>query len=243
MNVSGIRPVVSVCMATFNGEKYILEQISSVLSQLSSSDEVIISDDGSIDETLSILHSVNDPRIKLYISDESGVVSNFENAINKAKGDVIVLCDQDDVWLPGRIEQAIKGAVNYDLVVVGYQTVDANLKPIKTYFSNRASNSFIKTLIKNGYLGCSMSIRRNVLASVLPFPKKIAMHDWWIALVCMYKYKVVIYEEEFFLYRRHGANASVTGEKSKYSLIKKINFRVFLLFNLVLRFIIKFRNN
>ena len=91
--------MVSVCMATYNGEKYIKEQIDSILSEIKENDEIVISDDNSTDCTVEIIKSYNDDRIKLYHSNARNFKKNFENARNKAKGDIIFLSDQDDVWI------------------------------------------------------------------------------------------------------------------------------------------------
>lgn len=93
--------MISVCMATYNGEEYIKEQLESILCQLGEMDEIIISDDGSTDNTLNIIESYNDSRIKIHINTgKHGFVYNFENALQKAKGEYIFLSDQDDIWLP-----------------------------------------------------------------------------------------------------------------------------------------------
>ena len=90
--------MISVCMATYNGEKYIQEQIDSILCQLSKDDELVISDDHSTDATCDIIKSYNDRRIKLFLNElAKGVTHNFENALLHSKGDIIFLADQDDV--------------------------------------------------------------------------------------------------------------------------------------------------
>ena len=90
---------ISVCIATYNGAKYIEEQVQSILYQLSEKDEIINSDDGSKDNTLAIIKSLNDARIKvIHNTLKHGLVSNFENAIKHADGDYIFLSDQDDIW-------------------------------------------------------------------------------------------------------------------------------------------------
>ena len=89
--------MISVCMATYNGEKYLREQVGSILTQLGENDELVVSDDGSTDSTIDILKSYNDPRIKIFINTgRHGVNSNFENALRHADGDYIFLSDQDD---------------------------------------------------------------------------------------------------------------------------------------------------
>ena len=95
---------ISVCMATFNGEPYILQQLISILSQLGEEDELIISDNGSSDKTLSIIESLNDPRIKIFNYKYLSISGNFENAIKNANGDLIFLSDQDDIWMDGKVE-------------------------------------------------------------------------------------------------------------------------------------------
>ena len=117
--------MISVCMATYNGETYIKEQIESIINQLSSSDELIISDDKSTDNTLKIINEFKDPRIKIYIHEKDhGFVKNFENALEKAKGDFIFLSDQDDIWLPNKVAATLKELEYYDFVVSDCITIN-----------------------------------------------------------------------------------------------------------------------
>lgn len=89
--------MISVCMATYNGTKYIQEQINSILSQFGENDELVISDDGSKDDTCSIISSYQDSLIKLLFNKgKHGFIGNFENALSQCKGDYIFLSDQDD---------------------------------------------------------------------------------------------------------------------------------------------------
>ena len=90
----------SVCMASFNGERYIKEQIDSILLQIGEDDELIISDDGSTDQTVDVICSYRDDRIKFVRNvNRHGCIGNFENALRVASGDFIFLADQDDIWL------------------------------------------------------------------------------------------------------------------------------------------------
>ncbi len=110
--------MVSVCIATHNGEEYIESQISSILPQLRENDEIIVSDDGSKDRTLDIVNAFKDKRIKVHILKSEPVLKkhsnfynatkNFENAIKNANGDFIFLCDQDDIWYNNKIEICLK---------------------------------------------------------------------------------------------------------------------------------------
>jgi glycosyltransferase involved in cell wall biosynthesis len=229
-----LKPKISVCMATFNGEKYILDQILSILEQLSEVDELIISDDCSTDNTVKVIKCVDDNRIEICHSQNVGVVRNFENAILNSTGDIIVLCDQDDVWLPGRLNVVVNSLVDFDLAVVGYEVVDSDLNPIESNM-RLPSLSVLRTLFKNGYLGCCMAFRRSITHDLLPFPKGVAMHDWWIAIMSLVKHRVVIISDVYVMYRRHGSNASSTGNFSKNSLTKKCLIRMHMVFFLLLR--------
>lgn len=226
---------VSVCMATYNGEKYIKKQIESIISQLSVNDELIISDDNSTDGTLRIAESFNDSRIKIYCNlGEKGHVSNFENALKKATGEIIFLSDQDDEWLPGKVEKCKKKLKEYDLVVTDAKVVDKDYNIIReSLFYDISGKKVIKTglinnFIKNRYFGCCMAFHRKILEKILPFPPKYNYyeHDTWIPYICEMYYNVDILDEPLLLYRRHGGNISCF-ERSTNSFLKKIILRVY----------------
>ena len=106
--------MISVCIATYNGERFIREQIDSILRQLSSDDEIILSDDGSTDDTISIINSIDDKRIKIIEGPRKhSPTPNFECAMKESKGDYIFLAVQDDVWKPNKVEVCIKWLQNY----------------------------------------------------------------------------------------------------------------------------------
>jgi glycosyltransferase involved in cell wall biosynthesis len=231
---------LSVCIATYNGEKYIKEQINSILIQLNKNDEIIIGDDGSTDSTLEILKSYNDPRIKIYNNSFQNLILNFESTISRAKGDYIFLADQDDVWLPNRIENSLKYLIEYDIVVSNCKVVNEYCEIIhESFFElNKSKKGLISNLISNSYLGCCLAFRKSILKKVLPFPKNIPMHDIWIGFVSELFYKVKYDEVPVMLYRRHGQNESSTGDVSKYSFLQKVKFRLFAftnIFNLIRR--------
>ena len=102
---------ISVCIATYNGEKYITDQLKSILSQLGGQDEIIISDNLSTDNTLNMIRLLNDDRIKVYHNDARNVIRNFENAIIHATGGIIFLSDQDDLWKPGKVKKMMNAFV------------------------------------------------------------------------------------------------------------------------------------
>ena len=110
--------MISVCIATYNGDKYIEEQILSILNQLSDKDEIIISDDGSKDKTLKVIDRLDDKRIKVFKNNNRhGVVPNFENALKHASGEYIFFSDQDDIWQSDKVKICIDNLYDSDLVV------------------------------------------------------------------------------------------------------------------------------
>lgn len=233
--------MVSVCMTTFNGEKYIRNQVDSILSELEVEDELIVSDDNSFDDTLKILNSYNDQRIKIYTNDNrKGIIGNFENAIKKSSGDYIFLSDQDDIWIKGKVEKTVTLLKKSDLVISDAYIIDENETKLNTSFFevNNTKYGFFVNIIKSGYLGCAMAFKKEVKNYILPFPIKIPMHDLWIgSLVYLLGGDVTFSKEKMILYRRHGNNASYSGEKSKISYFNRIKYRFELLLLLVCRYL------
>lgn len=228
--------MISVCMATYNGESYIKEQIESILPQLRDGDELIVSDDGSTDKTLEIIFSFECEKVKILHGPRNGLVKNFENAINAAKGDFIFLCDQDDVWLENKVD-VFKAAFENgaDLIVSDCYVVDSKAKIInESFFLLRNSKpGFLPNLLRNSFLGCCMAFKAELKPQILPFPKNIPMHDWWIGLVASLYGDVAFVNQPLILYRRHGNNASPTGDKSSFSLMIQAAHRLSLCFYLM----------
>lgn len=217
--------MISVCMATYNGEKYIEEQLVSILIQISLDDEIIISDDGSTDKTINIISSFCDKRIVLlHNTGRHGYVGNFENALNHAKGDVIFLADQDDVWAPQKVEIVLNRLNEYDLVIHDAEIVDATGNSLgRTYYSTMHNRKdFFSNLWKTRWLGCCMAFRREVLEKSLPFPPNIVGHDYWIGMLGMLWFRYCFMDEILVSYRRHGNNTSPSGEKSTNSMFYKL---------------------
>lgn len=230
---------ISVVMASYNGAKYIGYQIESILCQLSPDDELIISDDDSTDATLEIISSFDDKRIHVvHNHGPQGVVNNFENGLNFAKGQYIFLSDQDDVWCEDKTSKILpyfqKG---YDCVVHDAYITGETIDSVKgTFFEKRIRKiGFIRNLVKNPYVGCCMAFDRKILEKALPFPKGIPMHDSWIGMVAEKFYSVMFLDEPLVYYRRHGENASPTTGRSNQPLQKKLMDRYFLLKGLLQR--------
>lgn len=220
--------MISICLITYNGEKYINEQLDSILCQLSADDEVVVSDDGSTDRTLSIIRDYNDNRLRIISnSGKHGVVYNVENALREVKGDYIFLADQDDVWLPGKVETTMAALADSHLVISDCYVTDENLNTVHRSFYKVNKSSFTKWLafLRNPYLGCCMAFKKDILHKVLPFPANTPMHDIWIGNIAAFFYTVKFIPDKLIYYRRHDANASTTSGPSKTTLIQKFNYR------------------
>ncbi len=229
---------VSVCMATYNGEKYIKEQLHSILIQLSDSDEIIISDDSSIDNTVKIIKSFNDDRIKLYENNTfKNPIYNFENAIKKSSGELIILSDQDDIWNNNKVEVIKKKIENYVCLNHNAELINQFSEDLgKNLFDlNKSKKGIVRNIIKNSYVGCCMAFRREVLKKALPFPNNIPMHDSWIGLISEIYGEVIFLNESLIKYRRHESNLSSTGLKSEKKITLKIRERIILMYNLITR--------
>ena len=205
---------VSVALAAYNGEKYIDELLSSVLPQLSEDDEIVASVDPSGDSTKEKLLALSraDSRIKVIDGEGRGLIKNFENALKNCRGDIILLCDQDDVWLENKVsrikeEFTESGAL---LCMHNAKVTDENLNVFgDSFFAERGTGTgLVKNILKNTYMGCCMAFKREALDFILPFPDSLPMHDQWIGLVCEKKGKVSLIDEPLILYRRHGDNVS-----------------------------------
>ena len=237
MNESYKKKTISVCMASYNGEKYISQQVASILSQLLPNDELIISDDGSTDTTKEIISSFNDSRIKMIDGPQQGFIKNFEHVLAQAKGDYIILSDQDDIWLDGRVAMVRSELSKSDLVLCDVEVVNTEGGLIFPSFwsLNGSRKGFLANLLNNSYIGCAMAFKREVLARSLPFPLAIPIHDWWIGLVAESCFTTSVVKTPFIQYRRHDLNVSQTTSKSKNSILKKLLMRARLLFYIGLR--------
>ncbi|GAB2520337.1 glycosyltransferase family 2 protein [Spirosoma aerophilum] len=226
-------------MATYNGSKYVIRQIDSIIDQLGVDDEIVVSDDNSTDDTYDVILAMNDKRIKIVKNNilYKGPLANFENALKHAKGEYIFLSDQDDIWASNKIEIMTQKLEFYDLVLSDCEVVDESINVIiPSFFDFRHSRSGIfRNLYKNSYIGCCMAFRREVLKYALPFPASIHMHDWWIGLLVEARGNVCFVHQPLMKYVRHGNNASPTGEVSSYTVSEQVRTRLLLSWHLFKR--------
>ncbi len=214
---------ISVCMACYNGELYIREQIDSILSQLSEKDELIVIDDGSADRTGKIVQEIKDARIN-YVRNASnmGVNRSFEKAIRMAGNDYIFMADQDDLWTDGRLERMLEEMRKGSLLVSGNsiaidgagQETDYDLGRLSKADSGRYGKNILGIFTgKAFYYGCAMAFHKNLKKIILPFPEFIESHDLWIAMAANLAKSNVHLEEVVLKRRIHGKNASVLQRK------------------------------
>lgn len=235
-------PKISVCMATFNGARYLSQQLESILSQLSPHDEVVISDDSSTDGTLEIVRAFDDPRIRLFPENTFySPIFNFEHAIKQSTGGIIILSDQDDIWLPNKIELirerfAIKPASTY-LLLFDAEVIDEKGAPLyDSVFQKfrRVGPGLIGNIIDNSYIGCCMAFSRELLEFALPFPRRIPMHDMWLGLIAEIFGKTEFIPIQTMQYRKH--NASTTDFRIRFTPWAQIRRRSYLVYALASRY-------
>jgi glycosyltransferase involved in cell wall biosynthesis len=229
---------ISVCMATCNGDRYLREQMDSILVQLGPEDELVVSDDASTDDTLVILGSYNDERLRVLSGDYRDPVQNFANALRQARGEILVLSDQDDRWLPGRLElvrQYLAGQTGRPaLIMMDGEIVDADGEAVglSVFTRNRAGKGLLKNIYDNTYTGCCLAFSRPLLDIALPFPRHVPMHDMWLGLLAELFGRVEFVPVRTLRYRRHGANVS----QRSPDLLLKVRRRFWLVLNLMGRY-------
>lgn len=217
-------PRVSIALCTFNGARYLEPQLESIAGQTRLPDELIIADDGSSDDTLAVLSrwSAEHPQLAVRVlppTTHLGVTANFERAIAATSGDIIVLSDQDDVWSPARIENAVAalggqpfGALHTDAELIdgdGHRLGETLFGRLGMTAHERSalltSDLFSTYLRRNLATGATMAFTRSVWEMARPLPSTW-VHDEWIAMIAASCDGLRCLEEPAIQYRIHGAN-------------------------------------
>lgn len=237
-----MRMKVSVAMAVYNGEKYLTEQVDSILSQFNDDDELIVSYDESKDASLSILEDYvkKDNRVKVFKNPyKPGVVKNFQNAVEHCTGDIIFYSDQDDVWMGDKIETVMKEFSEPRVAVVFHDAsvTDANLKVIApSTFKLRGGvrETTFGNLFRLSYIGCCMAFRAEYKPVVVPIPTIYRSHDWWTGcLLGTGRTKMKAIHKPLIYHRNHGDN--VTPNK-RPPLWYQLQVRWIIIKNIILRY-------
>lgn len=217
-------PTVSIALCSFNGARYLRQQLDSIAAQSRRPDEIVVCDDGSDDETISITCDFAKDApfpVRIEINERRlGTVANFDKAIGLCRGDIVFLSDQDDVWHPRKIEKQIAAMrsmearhgrdtpllVHSDLEVAG-PTLDRIAPSYMKYQGIRhLDDDFGSLLVQNFVTGCATAVNRALIDLARPIPEVSLMHDWWLALCAAAGGRIGFIAEPLVAYRQHGGN-------------------------------------
>jgi len=184
---------ISVCIASYNGEKYIKTQLNSIINQLEINDEIIIVDDCSTDKTIEIIESIMDYRITVFKNNfNMGHVYSFNRAIELSSNDIVFMSDQDDIWKNGRVLLMKKNLLDSKSLLLSSNSefinsegvnLDYNTNGVNEIYSTNYFNNIIDIFFgKTNYYGCLMVFKKELKKIILPIPGFVESHDLWIAM-------------------------------------------------------------
>jgi glycosyltransferase involved in cell wall biosynthesis len=226
---------IDILLAVYNGEKYIKEQIQSILRQTYSNLHIIVRDNCSEDRTKEIVQEMIEAhpgKITLITSEKNlGVVGNFASLLDLTRSSYAMFADCDDVWFPEKIEKSLKEMHHFEfrygtdvpiLIHSDLKVVDIDLNVIHdsfwrySYLKPSQGKTLGRQLVQNAVTGCTILMNRALIERSRPIPEGVVMHDWWIGIVAAALGKIGIVNEPLMLYRQHGKND--TGAK-KYDFL------------------------
>lgn len=217
----------SVAMAVYNGERYIREQVDSVLERMGDNDELVISYDASTDNTKQIIddYSSRDHRVRVVENHTPGVRNNFNNAVNACKGRYVFLSDQDDLWIGDKINAMVRAfeETGADLMVHDGYMADAELNPLPgTIFERYGTyDNPIHNIIKCNYWGCCMAFRMELWELIGPFPGDNSVcHDHWLGVLAGFYGRIVRINDCFIKHRLHESNVTARKTRKVRTVIK-----------------------
>lgn len=219
-------PVIDILLATYNAEKHLADQLDSLFNQSHAGWRLIVRDDGSTDATGKILadYQRRHPDAVVIIEDRLGnlgACGNFARLLEMADADYVMCCDQDDVWMPDKIERTFRrmealetthGSSTPCLVYTDLQVVDDHLKVLSNSFYRMQAYDpgrgfdFSRLLVGNVMVGCTVMINRRLRDLAMPMPPEALMHDWWLGLLACACGRVAFLNEATILYRQHAGN-------------------------------------
>jgi glycosyltransferase involved in cell wall biosynthesis len=233
---------VDILLATYNGDKYLAKQLDSLLKQTFLNWRLLIRDDGSTDQTVQIIsHYVERYLDKIvHIIDDNknlDVTRNFERLMEYSTAPYIMFCDQDDIWLPDKIETSLRKLQTMEhqygldtplLVYTDLAVCDEADQQIAHSFWNYQGGDhtlpldYAKALVQNNATGNTFIFNRALCNYALPFSPNAVMHDWWVALIALYLGKVDYLADQTILYRQHTANVSGSKGKNILPILRKL---------------------
>ena len=231
---------ILILISTYNGERYLKEQLDSIFSQSYKDFEIIARDDGSSDETINILKSYN---IKILDTDKNlGAKLSFSTLLNYAvkntDAEYFMFCDQDDIWKSDKIEKTIATMKELEkensdlplLVHTDLEVVDEKLNVLNKSFwkyekRDPSLNSINRLIMQSTVTGCTMMINRKLAKLSFPVSENSIMHDWWISMVASSFGKIAYLEESTISYRQHSSNDTGSKKFGLNLILKKaVNF-------------------
>jgi glycosyltransferase involved in cell wall biosynthesis len=223
MTIERSAPLISIAVTTFNGEKFLNAQLDSLITQTFQDFEIIVSDDASTDGTIEILeeYQQKDTRIRVFKhAKRQGLQKNFEFVMRECAGDFIAPCDQDDIWLPQKLEilfalikQRQCSLVYCNSKLVGASMEGRNLTMFDRFEPVEGSNA-LQFAFRNCVSGHATLFDRSILQHVLPIPEN-PMFDWWLAAVASSCKGIAFTPEPLVLYRQHEASATDAFRRKK----------------------------
>lgn len=233
--------MIQILLATYNGAKYLEAQLDSLLAQTCRRWTLIAHDDGSSDQTLDILRAYQHSYPDMIEILEDGLTfcnarDNFTHLIANATGEYVMFCDQDDVWLPEKIEKTVAKmqalerlyaglpiVVHTDLVVVDESLHSIAPSMFEYQGLDKSINSLLQILAKNSVTGCTMMMNRQAITVSQPILPSAVMHDWWIAANVIKQQGVVEFiDEPLIQYRQHSSNSVGAKKHSIFYILKRV---------------------
>jgi glycosyltransferase involved in cell wall biosynthesis len=215
-NMSALRkdsnPLVSVVIATYNGARFIRQQLESIIAQTYNNLEIIVVDDASTDATVTIVddYTRQDDRIKLVTARENlGFLKNFERGVLASRGEYVALSDQDDIWLPEKIEIMMRERGDHGLVYCNSELIDENGNSLGIKLTDLKNlidfDSPINYTVGGTASGHAMIVKRHIIIESLPWPPMVT-HDYWIGFVATFTSPLKFVNQPLVKYRQHDAN-------------------------------------
>lgn len=222
---------ISVALCTYNGENYLMCQLDSISNQTLLPTELVVIDDCSNDKTTTLIEdfSITAPfEVRIYKHQKrEGIIRSYSEAISDCRCEYIAPCDQDDYWLPNKLETLYHEFTAHDnttenvvLVYSDIEVVDETLRRTgKTFLEHQGlrhmeQNQIGFCIVQNTVSGCSCMFRSNLKPIILPIPNEAILHDWWISLVSSYSGRINYINTSTILYRQHDSNT--LGSKNRY---------------------------
>ena len=203
---------VQVLMSTYNGERFLREQLQSLLNQTYPNLEILIRDDGSRDATASILQEYANKysNVHVYLEENVGAVHSFFWLLSRCDADYAAFCDQDDVWLPEKVERAVEKLQRVKgpgLYCSNKILVDSNLRVISDNKGQKLRPGFGNAVVESICTGCTALLNRELVLDIQKhIPRNAIIHDWWCYLAASYTGRVIFDERAFIWYRQHEHN-------------------------------------